>query len=54
MTKQKLSGLGDGIVMDKAGLDAMYEVEEEAINATDGFIHAQSGALDGVQRPYRR
>ena len=51
MTKQKLSGLGDGIVMDKAGLDAMYgKLEEEAINATDGFIHAQSGALDGVQR----
>ena len=51
MTKDKLSGLGDGIVMDKAGLDAMYsKLEEEAINATDGFIHAQSGALDGVQR----
>lgn len=51
MTKDKLSGLGDGIIMDKAGLDAMYsKLEEEAINATDGFIHAQSGALDGVQR----
>ena len=51
MTKDKLSGLGDGIVMDKVGLDAMYgKLEEEAINATDGFIHAQSGALDGVQR----
>lgn len=51
MTKEKLSGLGDGIIMDKAGLNAMYtELETQAVSATEGFIHAQSGALDGVAR----
>lgn len=54
MARDKLSGLDDGTIMNKATLDSLYsQLESEAISATDGFAHAQSGALSGVRRAVR-
>jgi hypothetical protein len=57
MAKQKLSTLGDDIIMDKTALEGIYnELEQSAIKATtnpetkESFEFAQGGALDGVNR----
>ena len=54
MAKEKLSGLSDGVIMDKAGLEAIYQkLETDALTATDGFQFAQSGALSGIRSAIR-
>jgi hypothetical protein len=54
MAKTKLSGLNDSIIMDKAGLEAIYQkLETDALTATDGFQFAQSGALSGIRSAIR-
>lgn len=54
MAKQKLTGLDDAIIMDKAVLDGIYQkLETDALAATDGFQFAQSGALSGIRSAIR-
>tara|TARA_R100001460_G_scaffold49880_2_gene88159 strand:- start:5302 stop:7365 length:2064 start_codon:yes stop_codon:yes gene_type:complete len=56
MAKERLSTLGDDIIMDKNALEGIYnELEQSALKATtddagNSFEFAQGGALDGVNR----